>query len=100
VNRRDDSFNSIALAINTNEKEIEQNQSYQLLDESIGNVSGLYSYNAEVSYTNSPNTGELTITKLDMQNQIVSGTFWYDVEDQNGIVHEIREGRFDMQFTQ
>lgn len=44
-------------------------------------------------------TGELTITKLDFENNIVSGTFWYDIEDTQGVIHQIREGRFDMHFT-
>ena len=30
---------------------------------------------------------------------IVSGTFWFDVLDTFGVVHQIREGRFDMQYT-
>ncbi|MFC5981116.1 hypothetical protein [Flavobacterium salmonis] len=46
------------------------------------------------------NTGELKITKLDFTNNIVSGTFWFDVKDDKGVLHQIREGRFDMQFTQ
>nr|WP_315258204.1 hypothetical protein [uncultured Flavobacterium sp.] len=50
--------------------------------------------------TNTINTGELKIAKLDFTNNIVSGTFWYDVKDNNGVIHQIRDGRFDMQFTQ
>ena len=52
------------------------------------------------SRTNSIQTGNLTITKLDQVNQVVSGAFWFDVKDSNGTVHQIREGRFDMQYTQ
>jgi hypothetical protein len=38
----------------------------------------------------------MTITKLDIENQIVSGTFWLDVENPfTGETIEIREGRFD-----
>ncbi|WP_425413758.1 hypothetical protein [Psychroflexus tropicus] len=41
------------------------------------------------------------MTKLDTDNQIVSGTFWFDVEHPTtGEVLEIREGRFDMQYTE
>lgn len=50
--------------------------------------------------TSETQTGELKITKLDYDNHIVSGTFWFDVKDSNGVVHEIRDGRFDVQFTE
>lgn len=41
--------------------------------------------------------GELKISKL--TSTIVSGTFWYDIIDYQGNLHQIREGRFDMQYT-
>jgi len=41
--------------------------------------------------------GEFTITKLDLQNQIISGTFWFDVEDpKTGETRKVRDGRFDV----
>jgi hypothetical protein len=50
----------------------------------------------ESSYTNPDYTGELHITKFDPVNQIVSGTFWFDVQHPvTGERVEIREGRFD-----
>ena len=60
------------------------------------------SYNGtnEIMYTSASNTGELKITKLDFTQNIVSGTFWYDVKDNQGVIHQIRDGRFDMHFTQ
>lgn len=61
---------------------------------------GGYFFNTGFVYTNDMQTGELTITHLDLENQTVSGTFWFDVIDQNGDLKQIREGRFDMQFTQ
>ena len=55
----------------------------------------------ESSFTNQEYTGELIITKLDFNNQIVSGTFWFDLENPfTGERVEIREGRFDTLFTQ
>jgi len=51
------------------------------------------------NYTLATNTGELKIEKLDIKNNIVAGTFWYDIKDNKGVIHQIREGRFDMQFT-
>ncbi|WP_372473190.1 DUF6252 family protein [Capnocytophaga sp. ARDL2] len=54
-----------------------------------------------VSYTNSIYTGEMTITKFDLQNEIVSGTFWFDIENPwTGETIEIRNGRFDTHFSQ
>jgi len=41
----------------------------------------------------------MTITRLDLSAQIVSGTFFFDIIDENGELREIREGRFDMRFT-
>ena len=55
----------------------------------------------EFSTTNSQYTGALTITKLDFANNIVSGTFWFDLENPyTGETVEIRDGRFDSLFTQ
>jgi len=51
-------------------------------------------------YTTSEVTGEMTITKLDFENNIVSGTFWFDAVNDAGEIVEVREGRFDMRFTQ
>ncbi|VVV01345.1 MULTISPECIES: hypothetical protein [Mesonia] len=42
----------------------------------------------------------MTITKLDFENHIVSGTFWFDAINEEGKVLEIREGRFDTLFTE
>lgn len=51
--------------------------------------------------TDSSNSGTLKITKLDFENNIVSGTFEMTVVNPytNQIV-EITEGRFDTLFTQ
>jgi len=46
-------------------------------------------------YTNSSITGELTITRVDTSNSIISGTFWFDAINEQGEIVEIREGRFD-----
>ena len=90
----------VSLILKTEKKQIFQNQLNQLNENIDGNASGNYLFNLNNSTTNDINTGELVITKLDPINQIVSGTFWFDVEDTNGIIHQIREGRFDMQYTQ
>lgn len=42
--------------------------------------------------------GELTIKKLDFDNQIMAGTFWFDAVDTFGNTVEVRDGRFDLLF--
>jgi len=44
--------------------------------------------------------GELEIIKLDTENEIISGTFWFDAEEvDNGEIIEIKEGRFDINYS-
>jgi hypothetical protein len=45
------------------------------------------------------NIGELKITKLNTQQHIISGTFWYDAINPQGDIVKIREGRFDMHYV-
>jgi len=99
-NKRDSANNSLFLALSTKNVQIFANQTYILKENIEGNAYGTYGFSAIFSRTNSIQTGELKITKLDTQNQIVSGTFWFDVKDHNGVIHQIRDGRFDMQYTQ
>ena len=93
-----DNINSglIGIALKTEKKQIEEGSTYNLVEPTANNVYGLFSYGF-LYYTSQINTGTLTITKL--SNQIVSGTFSYDVADSNGVIHKIREGRFDFQYT-
>ena len=77
---------SVLIGLSTNAKHIEQNNTYAL--------NGMFSTTDGTTYT-----GELTITKLDDINHIVSGTFWFDIVDFQGNSHQIRDGRFDMQYT-
>lgn len=57
--------------------------------------------NVEFSNTSSTFTGEMTITKLDFENYIVSGTFWFNLKHPvTGDTVKIREGRFDSHFYQ
>lgn len=95
-----ENFNLISLSLYTNAKTLEVGQTYQLFDRSEGNVSGSYGYNGDFFDTTSQNSGELTITRLDLNAQIIAGTFFYDIIDGNGDLRQIRDGRFDMQFTQ
>ena len=86
--------------------QLKQGETYELLDVEKGNAYGgggfIFSYtSSSQSYTNKTFTGELTITKLDFTNNIVSGTFWFDLKHPvTGERVKIREGRFDTRFTQ
>lgn len=58
-------------------------------------------FNYETSQTNAFYKGEMTITKFDLANEIVSGTFWFDIQNPwTGEKIEVREGRFDTHFSQ
>lgn len=98
--KRDSDNNIIRISLNTKSKEIRQNGTYRLLENINENAYGSFYYNLNFSFTNHTYSGELKITKLDFDNHIVAGTFWFDVKDSEGVVHEIRDGRFDVQFTE
>jgi hypothetical protein len=94
-----------SIGINTEKLQITEGQTLKLYERLDGNAFATYSIGnsntgvIEDSETTITNTGELKITKLDLIKDIVSGTFWFDVKDKNGVVHQVREGRFDMLFT-
>jgi hypothetical protein len=46
--------------------------------------------------TNENYVGELEVIFHDVDERILGGTFWYDVENSNGEIREIRNGEFDM----
>ena len=94
-------FNSVykSIYIGSNKKQIIQGEIYDLKENIDNNFFGAYSIELPLFTTNSLYTGKLSITKFDKDNYIVSGTFWFDIIDNQGIKHEIREGRFDTQFT-
>lgn len=81
--------------------ELTQGNTYSLLENEDGNATGRFFFGTLSNNTSVNNSGELTINKLDTDNQIVSGIFWFDViHPLTGEIAEIREGRFDMQYTQ
>jgi hypothetical protein len=50
--------------------------------------------------TNNSNFGELKIIKLDTENKIISGVFWFDCKEINrDTISHITEGRFDLKYT-
>ncbi len=88
------------IRLRTEKKQIFEGETYDLFEWIDGNATGNYTNNNIELYTTHTHTGKLIITKLDEVNHIVSGTFWFDVQDNTGVVHQIREGRFDMQYSQ
>jgi hypothetical protein len=90
---------SFRLGLSTDNLKIEEGKTYTLQNKIDGNASGKYFDNFG-NYTTSTEKGEMTITKLDLTKNIVSGTFFYDIKDSKGVLHKITNGRFDMPFTQ
>ena len=98
-----------SVSLFTRKMVIEEGQTYildaQRFIDTIGRGGGYSHRNfnekiEDLFYTTPGNTGEMTIKKLDFENNIVSGTFWFDAINDDGEIVEIREGRFDMRFTQ
>ena len=48
--------------------------------------------------TNDTTGGEITITKLDTTNHIISGTFYFDVVKLDSNIIKITKGRFDLKY--
>src|SRR5690606_41830119 len=77
--------------------ELEQDQTYILNQGYTPILGGGAEYYLKLSNTFSTNTtqtGELTITRNDMSNSIISGIFWFDAINDAGEVVKISEGRF------
>jgi hypothetical protein len=97
-----------SITISTNPGQLVENTTYNLVART-NNGSSYNSNFGEYIITNNINsgkeyrttntiTGELKITKLNTQQKIISGTFWYDAVLSNEIV-KVREGRFDMHYV-
>ncbi|WP_301162001.1 DUF6252 family protein [uncultured Winogradskyella sp.] len=69
----------------------EQNSNYGKYEELLAGT--FYNYS-----TNDENVGELEIVFHDLENRILAGTFEYNAINENGVIVEIREGEFDMQY--
>lgn len=106
VGGNDENLNPRGIYIQTEKKEIFEGETYQLLELQDGNAYGGAGFSFSItenyqSYTDSEYSGELTITKLDFENHIMSGTFWFDIQHPlTGERVEIRDGRFDTLFTE
>lgn len=98
-NKRDEDFNLIRLSLSTNARELEEGQNYQLTTNEEGNVFGAFFLNTTQTFTDGLESVG-SITKLDLNTQIISGNFQFNIIDSEGTLRTIRNGRFDMQFTQ
>jgi hypothetical protein len=93
------------VAVQTHDLNLQINQTYSLnvdtfTDPNILGGGGIYSISTLNHFsTNTIKTGELKITRLDLPNSIISGTFWFDAfNNSTNQSVEIRQGRFDMHY--
>ena len=93
-----------SVSINHNKISLQNNTVYLLNKNTLndGNFmggGGTYFPTLQNFYrTNLIKTGELKITKIDLTNSIISGTFWFDATNTNGEIVQVRSGRFDMNY--
>ena len=88
----------LGLSIGTKNLPVMSDSTYFMTNRINGNAYGTIYRSSNISYTSNEYSGELFISKHDPENRIVSGTFWYDIKDVFGDVHQIREGRFDIKY--
>ena len=104
IQGQDDNLATTAVSVGTINKTISEGETLIFSGLIQGNACGGFffktsDFSGEPSQTNSEYTGEMHITKFDPQNQIVSGTFWFDVKHPvTGKRVEVRNGRFDAVF--
>lgn len=100
---RNDKLSKVrGITILSNKLEFILGQTYTLQqEESINSSFAYYKIGFSNGFgTNTVNKGEIRIIKLDQVNAIISGTFWFDAINSAGEKVEVREGRFDMQYSQ
>lgn len=81
-------------------KSLKSARPYYLMAQS-NNYAQIYnSKDNSTYYTSNTNKGQVTITKLDLTNQIISGTFDFTAEDENNPANTIKvtDGRFDVKY--
>jgi hypothetical protein len=90
--------------INTRKVTLQVGETYILNKNMVDNVDFLgggglfWNDPANISFTNTIKTGKLKITRLDLSNSIISGTFWFDAVNSTGEIVKVREGRFDKHY--
>jgi hypothetical protein len=82
---------------------LEEGKTYNLAS-GKGEVTGIYNrytFSSSDDLYNTDgiaHTGQLHVTRFDRDARIISGTFWYDAVNSEGVVVKIREGRFDFKY--
>jgi len=77
---------------------LQQGQTYSLQQSSTNIANAVCFLQADDYEVTSPLTGQLTITKLDPVNRIISGTFFFDAISRTGSKVSVTDGRFDCNF--
>jgi len=98
---RQDDIGLRSVSIQGFDIEIIDEGEYLLQSEQSGNLFGIYLIDGGLTLdarTSDETPGVLNITRFDLQEFIVSGTFEFTVEDDEGNVYEITDGRFDLKF--
>ncbi|MGB7786039.1 MAG: DUF6252 family protein [Salinimicrobium sp.] len=85
------------MLISIRNRELVEGEIYELTNEE-SNSFGSYINGLNGFVTNEGNRGELTISRIDTERHIASGTFWFDAVDDEGEIVKIRNGRFDVQY--
>lgn len=84
------------IRLEANQNTIEEGVTYPLgVAAPGGYFAEVLFFDSETPPTTGMDAGTMTITRLDPANNIVSGTFSFDILNNQGELVEIREGRFD-----
>lgn len=87
--------------IQLNKQNLEIGKIYDLpiLMDDNNKIGASFNNNNRTFFSSSPNyTGKIKITRLDIPNNIVSGTFEFKAVDNEGNVVTVTDGRFDKKF--
>ena len=68
------------------------NGQYFIINVPCGNLNTIYQTNNSVQ-------GSITFLRFDLNNQIASGTFWFNAINPNGDTIKVTNGRFDVHYT-
>jgi len=97
------SFVYQSITLQTDSLALKEGQTFPLTKAAPGNASASYDLqnginNHDTYFTTAANPGTLKITRLDMINHILSGTFTFDGVNSSGSVIHITDGRFDITY--
>jgi hypothetical protein len=100
---RDVSEGLFEVRLHTDSLLLEEGKTYSLAS-GKGEVTGIYNrytFSSSDDLYNTDgiaHTGQLHVTRFDRDARIISGTFWYDAVNSEGVVVKIRDGRFDFKY--